>query len=208
VLPEQARREIRKTLIRLAQKNQKPGTGSTRRFLLERTARMEWPDLTSILGNIPWAAVGAVATRAYMPERVTADLDVAVRVQDAPEIRRRLDAAGYRREGELTIGGAGWDTPDGQHIDVLEVEEPWLQSGILHASSHRDPQGLPVLPLPHLVLMKYRAGRLQDTADVGRMLGQASDDQLAETRALFRDQARDDLEDLESLIQLGKMEMQ
>ena len=30
----------------------------------------KWPDLTSVLIDIPWAVVGGVATRAYMPERV------------------------------------------------------------------------------------------------------------------------------------------
>ena len=167
---------------------------------------MEWPDLTQTLGDVPWAAVGAVATRLYMPERVTADLDIAVRTQDADEVRRRLEHAGFRREGELTIGGAGWRTPDGRHIDVLEIGEPWLADAILRAN--RDAKGMPVLPLPELVLMKYLAGRLQDTADVGRMLGQASDRDLENVRSLFRREAPQDLDDLESLIRLGKLELE
>jgi hypothetical protein len=53
MLSEATRREIRKTLIRLALKHQKPGSGSTAAFLRERTARMEWPDLSPVLGDIP-----------------------------------------------------------------------------------------------------------------------------------------------------------
>ena len=56
--------------------------------------------------------------------------------------------------------------------------------------------------------MKYRAGRLQDTADVGRMLGQATEHQLAAVRALFETWAPGDLGDFESLIRLGQLEMQ
>ena len=205
---DDVRREIRKTLIRLAQKQQKLGTGSGLDFLRRRTARVAWPDLAPVLGGIPWAVVGAVATRRYMAERATLDIDFAVRTADAGETRARLRAAGFTYEGELSIGGALWRAPDGGRVDVLEVAEPWLCSGIVQAAQNRDPQGLPVLPLPELVLMKYRAGRLQDTADVGRMLGQADERAIEGVRALFAREAQAEMEDLESLIRLGKLELQ
>ena len=37
-----------------------------------------WPDLRQVLTGIPWVVVGGVATRAYMPERATKDLDILV----------------------------------------------------------------------------------------------------------------------------------
>ncbi len=40
------------------------------------------------------------------------------------------------------------------------------------------------------------------------MLGQADDDSLNKVRAFFRQYSPDDLEDLESLIKLGKLETQ
>jgi hypothetical protein len=56
--------------------------------------------------------------------------------------------------------------------------------------------------------MKVRASLLQDVADASRMLGQATDAQLAATRAAFDQWAPDDREDLESLIGLGRLEME
>jgi hypothetical protein len=53
-----------------------------------------------------------------------------------------------------------------------------------------------------------QAGRVQDLADVTRMLGQASEADLAFVRDLFAACAPDDSDDLESLITLGRLEMQ
>lgn len=200
-------RQIRKDLIALAQRLQRPGSGSALTFLRERTAWMRFPDLTQILYPIPWAVVGAVATRLYMPERATRDLDVAVRNEDAPEVRRRLAEAGYEYQGELSIGGSSWLSAAGIPVDVLEVSPPWLAQALLEAERNRDAQGLPVLSLPYLVLMKFQAGRVQDLADITRMLGQASDEALNAVRDLFAQYSPTDLEDLESLVLLGRMEM-
>jgi hypothetical protein len=54
--------------------------------------------------------------------------------------------------------------------------------------------------------MKMQAGRVQDLADVARMLGQASNETVDEVRSLFRRHAPEDIEDLESLVTLGRME--
>ena len=42
--------------------------------------QMMWPDLTSIPLPIQWAVVGGVATRLYIPVRMTQDLDTVIRV--------------------------------------------------------------------------------------------------------------------------------
>lgn len=55
--------------------------------------------------------------------------------------------------------------------------------------------------------MKFQSGRVQDIADVARMLGQASVDMLNAVRELFKKVQPGDLEDLESLIQLGQLEL-
>jgi len=56
--------------------------------------------------------------------------------------------------------------------------------------------------------MKMRAGRVQDIADATRMLGQASEETLKNIRALFSKYAQEDMDDLASMITLGKLEMQ
>ncbi len=62
-----------------------------------------------------------------------------------------------------------------------------------------------MVPLRYLVLMKYQSGRAQDLADIERMLGQSNDSQLTAIRALFQKQLPNDVEYLESLIELGKL---
>ena len=76
----------RRFMIDFCRRRIRPGTGSSPEFLERRTAMNPWPDLRPILEGIPWAIVGAVATRAYMPERATKVLDILVRAPDGDEV--------------------------------------------------------------------------------------------------------------------------
>lgn len=169
---------------------------------------MSWPNLVATLAPLQFAVVGAVATRLYMPERLTQDIDIVIGVSDSAELRQKFLKAGFVHQGELTIGGSTWRAPDGKLVDVIEGHESWWLNAIAAAQNNRDAQGLPILPLTYLVLMKFRAGRLQDLADISRMLGQADEKDLAEVRALFDREAPSERGDLESIIQLGKLEYQ
>ena len=169
---------------------------------------MMWPDLTSILSPIRWAVVGAVATRLYMPERMTQDLDIVIRTVDSSQVRQKLTEAGFIYQGELSIGGSSWRTPNGELIYILEGADVWWTEAITDAQANRDGQGLPIIPLPYLVLIKLRVGRVQDIADVTRMLGQAGEATLEAGRMLFAQYAPEDMQDLESLIELGQLELQ
>jgi len=165
-----------------------------------------WPDLRQILGDIRWATIGGVATRHYMPERATVDLDILIAAEDARVARERLTQAGYQYLQELTVGGSTWRSPEGVEVDVLESSEPWVARALAAAEQNRDLQGLPILPLPYFVLMKFRSGRARDVADLAQMLGQAEADQLDEVRRVVAAFEPEALEDLESLITLGQME--
>ena len=105
----------------------------------------------------------------------------------------------------LSIGGTTWQSPSGTLLDVVESREPWVLEAL--ARLQTDPQGLPVLSLPYLALMKVQASRTQDLADVSRMLGLASADERQATRRVFRRWYPGALDDLESLIALGELEM-
>lgn len=59
-----------------------------------------------------------------------------------------------------------------------------------------DAQGLPVPPFRHLVLMKFQAGRVQDSEDL-----------VDSVRELFGQLLPEGRDDLESLITLGQLEM-
>jgi hypothetical protein len=177
---------------------------------------MAWTDLTPILSPLLWAVVGAAATRLYMPERVTQDLEVIILAEDASRAREKLADAGFIYHGELSIGGSipqkdagrsAWISPDEKMIDVIEGHERWWGDALREAQANRDAQGLPILPLHYLVLMKFQSGRVQDIADITRMLGQADQATLEPVRALFKKYAPSDLADLESLITLGRLEI-
>jgi hypothetical protein len=200
--------EVRARILEIARRRQKPGRGSSLQFLRQRTAMKQWPDLTAALGDIPWATVGGVATRHYAPERATVDLDVLVERSRAPAARERLRKAGFQYVGELTVGGSTWTAPDGTAVDVLEADEAWSSRALQEAQQNRDLQGLPVLPLPYFVLMKLQSGRTLDIGDLTRMLGLAGDDGLDAVREAVRQYDPDALEDVESMIVLGRMEMQ
>ena len=200
------RRLARRTIIDMALRRQRPGTGSGLDFLMQRTTTVQWPDLTLILTPIHWAVVGAAATRLYMPERMTQDFDIAIAVQEAELVRRKLADAGYARIGTLSIGGSRWQSQDGLQIDVIEGHDLWWPQALIEAQFNRDEQGLPILPFPYLILMKFNASRTIDLGDITRMLGLASQTNHEQVRTLFCLYAPADLEDLESLILLGKLE--
>ncbi len=199
----------RRLFIDISKRKLRVGTGSSEGFLAKRTTHMIWTDLYPILNPLHFAVVGGVATRLYMPERSTKDLDVVIAVSDVKQAYARLKQSGFVLQAELgLIQGSTWLSPEGQEIDILEGHEPWWPQALREAQNNHDKQGLPILPLHYLVLMKYQTGCAQDLADIERMLGQASEKSLLETRNLFGQQAPTDLADLESLIELGKLSNQ
>lgn len=199
-------RLTRRTILDMALRRQRAGTGSSLDSLLQRTTVVQWPDLTPILEPIRWAVVGAAATRLYMPERMTNDFDIAIAAQEAEMVRRKLAIAGYIHTGDLSIGGSRWQAPDRVQVDVIEGNDPWWPQALAEAQANRDEQGLPILPFAYLILMKFNASRTIDLGDITRMLGLASEADHAQVRSIFRLYAPADLDDLESLIHLGRLE--
>jgi hypothetical protein len=51
-------KNIRHTLIAIAQRRQKPGSGSSLALLTRRTADVTWFNLTLILAPLKWAVLG------------------------------------------------------------------------------------------------------------------------------------------------------
>jgi hypothetical protein len=192
-------------MIDIARKRQRPGTGS-RSVFPEEIYRLEWPDLTPILADLPWAIVGGVATRLYMPERATKDLDVVIRSEDGAEARRRLRDGGLTYNGPLSIPGTKWSATDGTPIDILEIDATWIDDALSSAARNRDRTGAPIMPLSYLVLMKVQSGRFQDTADIGRMLTAASDKDIEMVRAVVQKYEPDALDDLDSTVVLARLE--
>jgi hypothetical protein len=194
----------RKQYIALVQKRVRPGSGSSLAFMQSRTWAYPVADLNRIIQKTPFAVVGGVATRLYMPERMTLDIDILVSSQDAPGLYQELNEASGQQIGLLTIGGSSWQLPDGTVLDVIESSEAWVTQAVQNPNI--DPTGLPIVALPYLVLMKLQASRAQDIADLSRMLGGADEALLEQVRTVVRTYMDDAAEDLESLIMLGKLE--
>lgn len=194
----------RRVFLDLVRRRVQPGSGSSLEFLRSRT----WSDPTmavdlSIL-RTPFVIVGGVATALYMPQRLTLDLDVLVRIGDTDAFAGELRQAGCSFVGPLAVGGQTWQTPDGSTLDVLESDAPWVGDAV--RSPNWSPSGLPVIGLPYLVLMKLAASRAQDLADISRMLGDADEATLSAVRATVLQYRPAERDDLESLIALGKLE--
>jgi hypothetical protein len=199
-------RQTRRFMIDMILRRGKPGTGSSVEFMRRRTAMNPWPDLRPILKGIDWAVIGGVATRAYMPERMTKDLDIIVHKNDGDAAVKKLEQAGYQVVSPLTIPGFLLRSPEGIEVDVIFGNHAWLKNALTHTVT--DPAGYPVLKLPYLIMLKMEAQRARDLGDLGTMLGWASDAELGAVRAAVARYTPEDSEDLESLIFIGKKEQE
>jgi len=196
--------EDRKLLLEMARRRAGPGAGSTLSEVREaRTAYAgdtELPDL----GGVRYIIVGGLATALYMPQRMTIDTDLLILGEDLSDAEGRLEAAGCERIGPLTIGGSSWRLPGGRNLDLIALDRPWAADAI--ASAVHDEKGRPFATLPYLVLMKLESGRLQDLADISRMLGCAKEDRIDAVREIVSRYRPQDAEDVESMLRLGKLE--
>lgn len=197
-------RRMRRILIDLSMRRIRPGTGSSHEFLMKRTADTQWPDLRETLRNFEWVIVGGVATRAFMAERLTKDMDILVSIEDGEAVVSHLKQAGYRVVSRLAVDGYLLISPNGIEIDILFGKQPWLLDALRHPDY--DAAGYPVIPLPYLIVMKLKASRPQDVADISRMLGWADEETLDTVRGIIAKYLPEDLEDLEAMIVLGQYE--
>jgi len=192
--------------LRLALRRAARGTGSQSGFYARRTAMQPLPDLVTLLRDIHWALVGGLALRAYMPERMTLDIDILIHDRDAAAVRAAFESAGYHVTGQLRIGGFTVQNPapNSMPVDVLTRDDPWLEEAFAHPSY--DSAGYPVLGRPYLVLIKLQAGRTQDLADTQRLLALTPLAERTAIRALVEQFNPELVEDYDSLITLADLE--
>lgn len=86
------------------------------------------------------------------------------------------------------------------------MRHPWPATAV--SQTEIDPRtGLPTLPVAYVVLMKLVVSRTTDIADLARVLGARSDQELQEVReAVRRHGAPGDDDDVEQRIALGRLE--
>src|SRR5262252_7405474 len=157
-----------------------------------RTVVEWWRGVDRDLSAIPHALVGAV-------------------VRDLARAEALLTSGGYERLGDLHLSldpqltGSRWRTPAGEYVDLIGIGHRWAATAIAEAQG-APWQGLPVIPMPYLVLMKLISSRAVDTADLQRVLGAASEQQWLEVRDLVSRLRPQDLDDLDALRQIGLWE--
>lgn len=198
--------ERRKIFLSLVTKRVKPGAGSSLIFLNKRTWTLPVTDIRQFIQGVPFVVVGGVATRLYMPERMTLDLGIVIAADKAGLVSQNLQNAGAKKVADLSIPGSQWNLPDGTSLDVIEIEEPWIEAAL--NSPNYAPDGLPIIDLPYLILMKLNVSRSQDLADISRMLGCATEVQIQRVKIIITKYLPTAIEDLDSLIMLGKLEQQ
>lgn len=192
--------------LRMALRRAARGTGSSKSFLERRTAMQPVPDLARVLTPVPWVLVGGLALRAYMPERMTLDVDILIHERDTEATRSAFVREGYVVTGQLSIGGFSVQAAERAEpaIDVLTRADAWVGTALANPSL--DPAGLPVLGRPYLVLMKLQAGRTRDLGDVQSLLGHTPLPERASTRQLVLRFSPELVEDYDSLCTLADLE--
>lgn len=215
-LPMRSAAERRRFFLDRGLRRRRHGTGSGRALeSLMRLPRVELrvhPD--ELFAGIPYCVVGGVATRAYMPERMTKDVAVLVAASDFSIAEQRLRDRGYVktssgenpcfRDSSNGLFGTHWEKGS-TRVDVISSHGDWVDEALTHES--RDQTGLRVIALPYLVLMKLDASRGQDQADVERMLGRLAPgevERVAATVAQYLDdpEVADDVRQYAALGQL------
>lgn len=170
----------------------------------------ELSELDASFGSVPRAVVGALAANRFMPPRQTGDVDYAVCDRDQAAAGAALEAAGWHRVRPLLLrppmSGFAWQAANGAPVDVLTVPGVWGRQLVETAMASRE-GGPPFATLPHLVVLKMIAGRTVDGGDLARMLGHQDRLTLEAVRLVARRALRpEELEDLDQLIELGRLE--
>lgn len=193
-------------------RRQRAGTGSNFPFLMTLPLRrIVSESLDAILG-VPYAVIGGVATRLYVPERMTLDIDVLVRLDDLARAAARLHERGAKAIGTLAfpdsrlgLGGETWQVAGMPPLDVIAAPGAWVDDAL--ANVRVDETGLRIAPRATLVALKLDASRGIDQGDLTRLLGTANETEIAAVRALVAQLLPEDLEDLESYVALGRLEL-
>ncbi len=152
--------------------------------------------ISELLSDIPWTVVGGIATRAYMPERNPADVDILVEHARFDEVGKRLKSDGWKPgndlffpDASLGLRGTAWKRERESELDILSSGQAWANEAL--SVEAYDQTGLRVVALPYLVLTKLDAARGIDQGDLSRMLGWLDDAQPENVIAVVSRHLRD-----------------
>jgi hypothetical protein len=202
----------RRFYLKRALQRRSVGCGSDLEYLMALPRTTLPVDIGTALRGESWCAVGAIATRAYMPERSTKDIDILVLHERYDAIRQAFIADGWKEGSRLHFPGSSLGLSgstfmkEGVEVDVMTSEQTWATKAL--ASPHYDQTGLRVIPLAYLVLMKLDAARAIDQGDLSRMLGRVDENELEAITSVVKEYLREAEIDNEirQYAELGRLE--
>ncbi len=155
--------------------------------------------------DLRYVIVGGMASAYYQPARFTEDIDLMVLAEASTTVEQALSQAGWTQLGIISFGGSSWQAPTGELIDLLHApDQSWVSAALDFPI--KTPEGLPVIDLPYLLILKLMATRAVDISDIVGMLQQASESEKQRIRQIMATHRPDLLEDFdqfEAIAQLG-----
>jgi hypothetical protein len=150
--------------------------------------------LKSLLPNdLRYVIVGGMAAAYYQPARFTEDIDLMVLAEVSTTIEQALSQAGWIQLGIISFGGSSWQSPNGELIDLLHApDQSWVSAALDFPIT--TPEGLPVIDLPYLLILKLAATRAVDISDIVGMLQQANESEKQRIRQIIATHRHDLLE--------------
>ena len=154
-------------------------------------------DLSYVIG-------GGIASAHYQPARFTEDVVLMVLAEEATVVEQALQAAGWSRLGIVSFGGSSWQSAKGELIDLLHApNQSWVTAAL--DAPVKTSEGLQIIDLPYLIILKLSATRAVDISDIVGMLQHASDDERVRIRQVIETHRSDLLEDFEQFSAIAQL---
>ncbi|MEL7360178.1 MAG: hypothetical protein AAFN40_27060 [Cyanobacteria bacterium J06560_6] len=158
-----------------------------------------------LLKDLRYVVVGGIASAQYQPARFTKSVELMVLSEESTTVEQALRSAGWAQLGVISFGGSSWQSQNGELIDLLHAPDQSWVTAALNAPV-MTPEGLPIIDLPYLLILKLSATRAVDISDIVGMLQHASDAEKQRIRQTIETHRSDLLEDFDqfnAIAQLG-----
>ena len=154
--------------------------------------------------DLRYVIVGGIASAQYQPTRFTEVIDLMVLAEASATAEKALRRAGWTQLGVISFGGSSWQSPQGELIDLLHApSETWVSAAL--ATPIKTPEGLRIIDLPYLLILKLSATRAVDISDIVGMLQHASDAEKQRIRHVIQTYRSDLLEDFEQFRAIAQL---
>ena len=154
--------------------------------------------------NLPYVIVGGMAAAYYQPARFTEDIDLMLLAEISTVVEQALSQAGWTQLGIISFGGSSWQSPNGELIDLLHApDQSWVSAALDFPI--KTPEGLPVIDLPYLLILKLSATRAVDISDIVGMLQQANEIEKQRIRQIIAAHRLDLLEDFDQFAAIAQL---